>query len=123
MCSGIGKLAIGFVLLLFATCSASADSILTSRGALNTLLGSNAVNENFEGLSVPNGTTTNVGVTLDSTTVVNGHGPGLVVPGFQLQDTAAGSVILWQGNNDFSLPTETIGTSTSGHWPSISPCP
>jgi hypothetical protein len=106
-------LGVSLAVLLAATTRAEAGAIVADRTALNALLGASAVNENFEAFRVADGTEQGVGTSLDSTSVVSGQGPGLVVPGFELVDIAAGSQLEWQGNNYFNLPTKTIGTSTS----------
>jgi len=83
---------------------------IASRAALDAFLGSSAIDEDFETYAIATNFAP-VGATVDSTTVVNGQGPNLVVDGVALS-TSSGNII-WQANNYFNIPTKTIGTDVS----------
>lgn len=102
--------------------TANAGTVVPDRTTLNTLLGASAVTEGFENYSVTSGSAVELGADLNSTTVVNGQGPGLVLPG--LDFAAPASNIQLDGANYYSAPsneilsnatTLTIGFSSPQH--------
>lgn len=98
----------GFV---FAAAMPSQAGVITTRAQLDALLGVGAQNENFEGFTIGDGAAVNLDTsTLDSTTIANGQGPGLVIPGFRLTGS---SQLQWNGANYFGQPSKDI-LSNSG---------
>ena len=84
----------------------SAGTIISDRTQLNTILGGSGVTENFENYNVPDGDARPLQATLDSSTVVNGQGPGLVVNGVTF--VAGSSVLQWNGANYFGSPSKEL---------------
>ncbi len=103
---------IRFHLALVATTFAPAVSAgtISSRAALDAMLGVGAMGDAFEAYSVA-ATAESIGSSLTRTSAPNGQGPGLIVPGIAL--TTSSGQLVWQGDGFFSLPTKTIGTLTS----------
>jgi hypothetical protein len=99
------------IVVALATVIPSQAGVINTRAELNALLGVGAQNENFEGFNIADGTAVNLDTNvLDSTTIANGQGPGLVIPGFQV----SGSVKLqWNGAGYFGQPSKDI-LSNSG---------
>lgn len=91
--------------------AATASTIIPDRGTLERLLGSYAVGENFERFPVdPFGAMILDVNTLDETTIANGHGPGLVVPGVTVEGPGG---LQWNGRGYFGQPSRTLsGLST-----------
>ncbi len=78
---------------------------------LDAILGPNAVNEDFESYVVsPGGTVTLATRFLDSTTIINGQGPGLVATGVTYISGigVTGENFAWQGDGYFALSTKTL---------------
>ena len=71
-----------------AAVTAQAGTLIPDRSTLNTLLGASAVTEGFENYTIGSGNADSIGTNLDSTTVVNGQGPGLVVPGVDFSSSS-----------------------------------
>jgi hypothetical protein len=70
-------------------------------------LGGGGTTETFENFSVADGTSVILDATpLTSTTVTNGQGPGLIVPGLTISDN--GGELQWNGNYYYGLPTKTV---------------
>ena len=84
----------------------SAGTIISDRTQLNTILGGSGVTENFENYNVPDGNGDGLQATLDSSTVVNGQGPGLVVNGVTF--VAGSSNLKWNGANYFGSPSKEL---------------
>ena len=84
----------------------SAGTIISDRTQLNTILGGSGVTENFENYNVPDGDSGGLQATLDSSTVVNGQGPGLVVNGVTF--VAGSSNLQWNGANYFGSPSKEL---------------
>ena len=84
----------------------SAGTIISDRTQLNTILGGSGVTENFENYNVPDGNGDELQATLDSSTVVNGQGPGLVVNGVTF--VAGSSNLQWNGANYFGSPSKEL---------------
>ena len=84
----------------------SAGTIISDRTQLNTILGGSGVTENFENYNVPDGNGDELQATLDSSTVVNGQGPGLVVNGVTF--VAGSSNLKWNGANYFGSPSKEL---------------
>ncbi|GBD52164.1 PEP-CTERM sorting domain-containing protein [Microcystis aeruginosa] len=84
----------------------SAGTIISDRTQLNTILGGSGVTENFENYNVPDGDAQGLQAKLDSSTVVNGQGPGLVVNGVTF--VAGSSNLQWNGANYFGSPSKEL---------------
>lgn len=84
---------------------------VASRADLNTILGASGVTDDFESFSVGSGSAANLDVnSIDSTTVTNGQGPGLVHSGV----TYSSGALQWNGNGYFGIPSQTIsGNATN----------
>jgi PEP-CTERM motif len=94
--------------LFFAVDDAIAGPI-ASRGALVTLLGGPGTVEDFSSYSVQNGVgeADATGISfLDSTTIVNGEGPGLIVPGVNF--TFGTGQLQWDAAGYFGAPSQEI---------------
>lgn len=102
LCAGIATaLNLGVVVT-----PALAGTQLPTRTALRALIGGMGTLESFERFIVASGNSALLATTtLDSTTVTNGQGPGLVVAGVTLGSPGN---LQWNGNNYFSLSTRTI---------------
>ena len=106
----LGALSVWIVAALIsfgvAATPASAGSTVPNRATLQTLIGGIGTLESFEAYNVPNGGAEGlITPTVTSTTVVNGQGPGLVVPGIILSCSSGQQQ--WNGNGYFSLSTRT----------------
>lgn len=78
---------------------------ITSRAALQAMLGGPGTLEDFETFVPPPGSFAFVDcATIDSAAVCNGQGPGLVVPGLAITGQPA-----WQDAGYFGLPTRMLG--------------
>jgi hypothetical protein len=117
-------LTLGALMLIGTARQAMAGGIVPDRSTLNSILGSSAMNDGFEGYNF--GGKTDVAVTLwdnhdnninglNSTTVVDSaltatpEGPGLVIPGFYISTTGS---IQWNSDGYFGLSTQTISGSS-----------
>ena len=101
-------LAMGILGFIGVAGEAKAQSTVPDRSTLNAILGASAVTETFEGYSISAGNAEVLGVTtLDSTTVANGQGPGLVIGGFSISS----SELQWNGNGYYGLSTESVSGS------------
>lgn len=108
------------VLLLSLWCpSAEAGSELASRAELDALVGVNRVDEGFEGPVIPVGATLWTGSDpvkhVDSTTLYQGQGPGLVVDGIRIvstnpDQTGQNAWLQWNGDQYFGMQTQSIYT-------------
>lgn len=84
-----------------------------SRAALNALLAGSTADD-FESFNIGVSDAVNLDVSvLDSTTVANGQGPGLVKPGATYTDTS-GVHLQWNGDQYFGLNTKTILSNGGG---------
>jgi hypothetical protein len=101
-------LTVGAVGLILTVAEAKAGGVVADRPTLNTILGGSAMNEGFESYNFSGLTDTaavlNV-TTLDSTTVANGQGPGLVIPGLSITDS---SNLQWNSDGYFGLVTQSL---------------
>ncbi len=87
---------------------AQAD-LIQDRPTLEALLGDNGILEDFETLAVPEGgQRSDSSGFLNSDSIFDGSGPGLVQPGA----TYSAPSLFWNGNNYFGLITQTLGDST-----------
>lgn len=87
----------------------SAQQIAT-RTQLNAILAGAkySYTDSFEAYNIADGNANTLGVSeLDSTSTVNGQGPGLVDPGVHYVD-AGGGLLQWNGANYFGSPSEEI---------------
>jgi hypothetical protein len=93
-------------ILAGAAAGAGAQAI-GSRGALNAILVSSTTDD-FERFTIGTGDATNLNVSnLDSTTIANGQGPGLVEPGVLYRDPSDVQ-LQWNGDQYFSLNSRTL---------------
>lgn len=84
-----------------------------SRAALNALL-VGSTTDDFEAFSIASGNATNLDVSsLDSTTIANGQGPGLVNPGAKYSDPTAFQ-LQWNGDTYFGINTQTLLANSTG---------
>ena len=82
---------------------------VNTRAQLNALLGGGQTYEDFEALNIPfAGQRSDGSGLLNSSSLFDGSGPGLVQPGV---DYLAGR-FFWNGNNYYGLNTQTLGDST-----------
>ncbi len=80
---------------------------LNTRGDLNAILGTSTLDD-FETYRIADGSADNMGTfTLNSASLVNGQGPGLVNPGASYMDPSQAQ-LQWNGNQYFALNTKTI---------------
>jgi len=92
---------------------ADAALILPDRGTLDRLLRTEAVRENFERFPVDPFGAIDLDVdSLDATTVTNGQGPGLLVPGITIEDESG---LQWNGRGYFGQPSRTISGGSTLH--------
>lgn len=82
--------------------------VITSRTNLLAQLGSAAVTEDFEGYVFPDDTAQRVGVEVDSTSVINGQGPGLVKPGVKFIQSPAGDGLQWDRQFQYGLTSAAM---------------
>ena len=93
---------------LFVLSSAAFAQQIPNRATLDGLLGADQILEDFETFNVANNTPMNLTVyVLDSTTVANGQGPGLVEPGVTYIDPSSDK-LQWNGDGYFQLATKTL---------------
>ncbi len=79
---------------------------IASQAALETALGGVGTLETFGGFTVANGSAAGLDcATLNSTSICNGQGPGLVAPGFNVTFSGGGQ---WDGVNYFGAPSQEI---------------
>lgn len=115
----VKRISVLFVAAGFATI-ASAQQIGT-RAQLNTILGGGGTTDNFETYTGLGSGAVNLGIThLDSTTVVNGQGPGLVNSGASY-DSVGNNGLQWNGagyfgqtSQDFLSNNQTLKITYSG---------
>ena len=89
---------------------------IPDRATLDALLGADQKLTDFETYQINPGTQEDLGVPgLDSTTVANGQGPGLVTEGPSFDDLT-GSALLWQGDGYAGIPTGTLGVQNEQLW-------
>jgi PEP-CTERM motif len=106
-------MALGVLGLIGTADQAMAGAVVADRSDLNAILGSSAMNEGFETYSFGGETNTATllytnGVsttTLDSTTVANDQGPGLVIPGLSITDSSG---IQWNSTGYYGLVTQSL---------------
>jgi hypothetical protein len=102
------SLATGAVLaatMTFGVHRVSAGTIISDRAQLNTILGGSGVTENFENYNVDVSDLLETTL-LDSSTVVNDQGPGLVVNGVTFVHSS--SFFQWNGANYFGAPSKEL---------------
>ncbi|MCC6909789.1 MAG: hypothetical protein IT430_17780 [Phycisphaerales bacterium] len=105
----MNKSALVALVVASAACSAStlAQQIPT-RPQLDAILGSNQILEDFESFVIAPNTAANLNVSsLDSTSIANTQGPGLVEPCCKYVDPS-GVQLQWNGNGYQTLNTKTI---------------
>jgi hypothetical protein len=91
-----------------------ADGPILTRTDLLARLGSSAVIEGFETFSVPAGIGVNLDIyCMDSTSIANGQGPGLVQSGAQYCDPS-GTRLQWNGDQYFQRTTQTLMANGTG---------
>ena len=101
---GLGTLFVGFP-------QRAEAGLIADRATLDALLGPTAVTEDFERFQIGFGDAVNLDVaTLDSSTIANGQGPGLVVPGVRF---VSSSQLQWNGPGWFGQPSKDL-LSNSG---------
>ena len=94
----------GAITLMLATISHVSAAVVLSRSGLQTLLGGPGTIEDFESYVVGYGTNGSAGDTaFDSTSVLNGQGPGLVKPGLSF---SGGAGTQWNGPGYFGSPSK-----------------
>ena len=87
--------------------SASADFI-PDRATLDAILGGNQILEDFESFDIGYGEAVNLDVFfLDSVTIANGQGPGLVEPGAAYYDPSEVK-LQWNGDLYYEIPSKTL---------------
>lgn len=103
---------------------ANAD-LISDRATLDGLLGLNGTFEDFEAYSIASGSANplfdpaDVIINqLDSSSIANGQGPGLVKDG-AYYSTAAGFGMQWCGDDWFGMDGKTIGGNSGGDYTSI----
>jgi hypothetical protein len=104
------------VLILVGAAQPVGSGLIADRATLNAILGAGAVTEDFESYAiVPGGLDVVDTPLLDSTTIVDGQGPGLVQPGATYVsgsgDTgfgANGDKFIWMGDGREGLVTKTL---------------
>ena len=99
-------------LLLSVSVSSVQADYIGDRATLDALLGGNQIFEDFESyLIAPGAFDILFGVDLDSTSVLNGQGPGLVEPGaIYVQDLSSPvNDLVWFGDTAFGLESKAIG--------------
>ncbi len=102
------SIAVAVVALSMVTLSVRADQI-PNRETLEGILGGGGTLEDFETLSVPNGgQRSDSSGYLDSDSIFNGEGPGLVEPGARYSAPS----LYWNGNGYFGLITQSLGDCT-----------
>src|SRR5262245_22026590 len=95
--------------LAFLVPSVVAQSILVDRNALNTLLGSNRTDEDFESIGLSDGTGDGGAGELSSTNSWGPYNPGPIVSGLTIRSiSASNSYLQWNGNNISGPTTRTI---------------
>ena len=95
-------------LVAFGAASASAD-IIPDRTTLDGILGGGGILEDFEALDISfRGQRADSGGLLNSTTMFDGSGPGLVQPGADYM----APTLWWNGDGYFNLNTQTLGDSS-----------
>ena len=91
-----------------ALASTADAGLILDRGTLDDLLGGNQTLEDFESFDIAQGTATNLDVfELDSDTITNGQGPGLVEPGARYLDPSQ-TRLQWNGDQYFGLESKTL---------------
>lgn len=86
---------------------AATAQVIGDRATLNALLVSSTTDD-FETYRVAVGSAENLDIwSLDSTSIANGQGPGLVNPGATYSDPSAAQ-LQWNGDTYFGLTTKTI---------------
>lgn len=99
------------MMLVFSSVGMADAVPIADRATLNAILGGSAVTENFESFNIGGGSAVNLDVaTLDSTTIANGQGPGLVVGGVQFVSSIR---LQWNGQGWFGQPSKDF-LSNSG---------
>jgi len=98
------------VILSLSTASVAEAGTIADRTALQLLLGGPGVLEDFETFSVVGGAVNTDCAILNSASICNGQGPGLVVPGINI---VASQQIQWDDAGYFGAPSKEI-LSNSG---------
>jgi hypothetical protein len=98
-----------FLVLLVGPLMGQSGSTVASQTALNAILGSSAFTETFQGYTLASGTAvTATGVTsLDSTSIVNAQGPGLVGRGITYSGPTGGQ-LQWDAPGYFNAASEEL---------------
>ena len=104
------RLMLSLLAILFIGNVVSAEEI-ADRGSLNSMLGASGVTEDFETFIITDNEATNIGTTdLNSSTVVFGQGPDLVVDGVVFHSD---SFLQWNSEGYYGLPSKNISTTYS----------
>jgi hypothetical protein len=115
--------AIGALTSVFVLVSGACAQQISDRATLNSLLsgsGTYEYTDAFEAYNIANGSADNMNVaSLDSTTIVNGQGPGLVGPGitYSAYDTGFGGgsdFLYWNGQGYFGGTSKNIESGLQG---------
>jgi hypothetical protein len=85
-------------------------SEITSSSQLDGILGGGESLDTFETFNIPFGGQINSGTPLTSTSIFDGQGPGLVLPGADF----SAQTLYAEGNGYFDLNTQTLGDSSVG---------
>lgn len=105
---------LALIVLGLAVVGAVGAQQIGTRAQLNSLLVGGGTLDDFERYNVADGGAEVMGVwSLDSNTIVNGQGPGLVNPGATYLDTSQ-SNLQWNGRNYFGQPSRDILSNGGG---------
>lgn len=82
--------------------------LIPDRATLDAILGGSQILEDFESFNIGDGNAVNLDVfSLDDSTIANGQGPNLVMPGAIYSDPASFQ-LQWNGHNYFGMQTRTL---------------
>lgn len=102
------------LLLLFSLPAVGLAQVIANRTTLNSIVGVNGKTADFESYSISSNNALSAGVdVLNSTTIANSQGPGLV-PGGVTFSVSTGN-IQWDGASYFNSPSrEILGNNSAG---------
>lgn len=101
----------GLWVLLAVVMPAAAQSSIVDRALLDTILGIDRMDEDFQSFYVANDTSVSLNVlSLDETTIARGQGPDLVSDGavYIAEDTGSLTSLQWYGHDRLGLQTRTL---------------
>jgi hypothetical protein len=111
--NALSCIAIVVCLLLFGVVQADA-AVVADRAALDALLGGAAVTEGFESFTICYGCAVNLDVAvLNSNSIANGQGPGLVVPGVNF---VTSQQVQLNGPGYYGQPSNNILSNSNSSW-------